>query len=88
MTPESIMVDFNKESPNSVQEYHDWLKEKFPSIFSEGKLNFEKLEEPLKPISLYRSPFSGPSVSTEVYIRSMYSFSNGNRKLFGYEVIF
>ncbi len=45
--PEKI----NKESPNLVQEHHDWLKEKFPSIFSEGKLNFKKLEDLLRPVS-------------------------------------
>ena len=45
--PEKI----NKESPNPIDEYNSWLSKKFPSCFSEGKLNFKKLEELLKPIS-------------------------------------
>jgi len=41
----------NKESPNFVDENQSWLKEKFPSCFTEGKLDFKKLEELLKPIT-------------------------------------
>jgi len=34
-----------KESQNKTEDYQKWLEKKFPSCFSEGKLNFDKLKE-------------------------------------------
>jgi adenine-specific DNA-methyltransferase len=45
------MPDVNKQSPNIITENQEWLKEKFPSCFVEGKLDFEKLKELLSEIT-------------------------------------
>ncbi len=45
------MNKVNKESPNLINKYHEWLLEKFPSCFIEGKLDFEKLKQLLSEIS-------------------------------------
>ena len=39
------MNEINKESPNLISENQQWLKEKFPSCFVEGKLDFDRLKE-------------------------------------------
>ena len=45
------MSKINKESPNPIDENQKWIKEKFPSCFSEGKLDFDKLKELLSEIT-------------------------------------
>ena len=45
------MDKINKESPNRIDENQEWIKEKFPSSFSEGKLDFDKLKELLSEIT-------------------------------------
>jgi adenine-specific DNA-methyltransferase len=39
------MNKVNKESPDLIKENQQWLQEKFPSCFVEGKLDFKKLKE-------------------------------------------
>ena len=34
-----------------IEENQEWLKQKFPSCFSEGKLDFDKLKELLSEIT-------------------------------------
>ena len=39
------MNKISKKSPDLSEDYNEWLKEKFPSCFLEGKLDFEKLKQ-------------------------------------------
>ncbi len=45
------MSKIHKESVKISEEYQKWLEEKFPSCFTEGKLNFNKLKELLSEIT-------------------------------------
>lgn len=72
------MNKINKESPNGINEYHEWLQEKFPSCFVEGKLDFEKLKYLVSEISdtdeeKYSFSWAGRSRS----IKNIQTISNG-----------
>ncbi len=45
------MNEINKESLNLISENQQWLQEKFPSCFVEGKLDFKKLKQLVSEIS-------------------------------------
>ena len=49
------MSKINKKSFDLVEEHQEWLKEKFPSCFVEGKLDFEKLKQLVSDISIDRN---------------------------------
>jgi len=68
----------NKTSPDFVTESQNWLKEKFPSCFVEGKLDFEKLKQLVFEITddgieKYSFSWAGKSNS----IRNIQTISHG-----------